>query len=98
VGLGIVGLFSQLFIGRFFSELPTLLGVALFSALVLLWLPEVPLARRLRPGLRNLARVLLVAVPVALVLLQADRQRKVDSQTPSGSPETTVDDYMGYGR
>jgi hypothetical protein len=60
IGVGIVGLFSLLVIGRFFGELRTDHALALFMAPLLAWLPELPRLRRLPPWARGLARVFLV--------------------------------------
>jgi hypothetical protein len=96
LGLGLVGLFSLLILGRFFGELPTPWAAVLFASVLLPWLPEVPRLRALGPRLRGLAAVLVVAIPVAVVLLKAQQQSVKDSQTSPTSGEASTDDYNAY--
>src|SRR5207253_444659 len=49
LGLGVVGLFALLVIGRFFGELTWTNAALLFFAPLLCWLPELPAARRVKP-------------------------------------------------
>src|SRR5262249_25973011 len=58
LGVGVVGLFSLLVIGRFFGDLRTDHALVLFAAPLLAWLPELPRLRRLPPWARGVARVL----------------------------------------
>jgi hypothetical protein len=80
LGLGFVGLFAVLVGGRFFSELPTSTAVVVFFSPLLMWVPEVFYARRLPPWLRGLARVVVVAVPLAVVVYQAWQERRAAEQ------------------
>ena len=48
LGLGVVGLFALLIVGRFFGQVSTLNAALLFFAPLLGWLPELPFVRR--PG------------------------------------------------
>jgi hypothetical protein len=73
VGVGILGLFALLVAGRFFADLTTTQAAVLFAAPLLTWLPEWLLARRLGPGWRGVAGVLLTVVPVAVVVALAAR-------------------------
>jgi hypothetical protein len=99
LGVGVVGLFCLLLIGRFFGQLRTAEAVLLFAAPLLSWLPELPYPRRPRPWLRGLLAVALVAVPVAVVVVRAQRQFVADSATSGGpSTEPTLQDYMDFGR
>jgi hypothetical protein len=91
IGPAIVGLFSLLVIGHFFAELTISHAVLLFSAPLLSWLPELPLARRAWSWLRAVARVSLVAVLVAVVVVQA-RQSFAKAQASSGTRESTIVD------
>jgi hypothetical protein len=96
IGPGLVGLFSLLILGRFFGELPTLWAVVLFSSVLLPWLPEVVLRGRWGPSLRAAAAVLVVAVPVAAVLVQAQQRFDKESQTTTTPGEVSPDDYNAY--
>jgi hypothetical protein len=99
VSLGIVGLFALLVMGRFFGELPSAYAILLFLSTLLSWLPELPYIRRLRPHLRGVVRIALVAVPVVLVLMLAQQKFVRDSTKPSpGSDEPTIDDYLNFGK
>src|SRR5205823_2311547 len=55
VGVGVVGLFALLVVGRFFGSLSTAHAALLFAAPLLAWLGELPWARRAGPRLRALA-------------------------------------------
>jgi hypothetical protein len=92
VGPGLVGLFSLLILGRFFGELPSAWAAVLFAAVLLPWLPEIPRPLLLGPRLRGLARVLVVAIPAALVLAQAQQRFVKESQTSPTSGEASADD------
>ncbi len=97
LGPGLVGLFSLLVLGHFFARLTAGHAALLFAAPLLCWLPELPVLRRAGPWLRGLARVALVALPVVLVGVQAQRSFVKDSRPPSAAPgEPTVDDYANY--
>ena len=71
LGVGVIGLFSVLLIGRFFGSLPTASALCLLLAPLLAWVGEAPGVRRLRPILRAAARLGLVAVPLILVVTYA---------------------------
>lgn len=74
LGLGVVGLASTLFLSHFFAGLSTGSAVALLSAPLWGWLAEY-LPLRWRHGAGGLAmRLLLVAFPIAAVLLLAMRE------------------------
>jgi hypothetical protein len=96
LGPGIVGLFALLLSGHFFGELSVRHAVLLFLAPLLCWLPELPLVRRTWPMLRAVARVAVVAVPVALVVVQAMQSFTKAPQPSAGSNEPTSDDYSSY--
>jgi hypothetical protein len=70
-GVGVIGLFTVLMIGRFFGDLPTDLALCLLLAPLLAWVPEGPGLRRLRPSLRGALRLALVVVPLILVVAKA---------------------------
>ena len=99
VGLGIVGLFALLVMGRFFGELPAAYAILLFFSTLLCWLPELPYIRRLGPRLRGVVRVALVTVPVVVVLMLAQQKfvRESSKMSP-GSEEPTIEDYLNFGK
>jgi hypothetical protein len=98
VGVGLVGLFGILVVGRFLASLPSSSGLVLLAAPLVGWLPELPYVRRLGPALRGMARVLLVAVPVALgAALALQKPDEVSKATP-GPREPSVQDYMDFGK
>jgi hypothetical protein len=96
VGPGVVGLFSLLLIAHFFSSLRVSHAVLLFAAPLACWLSELRPFRRARPWLRGLVRVLAVAVPVTLVLVQAGQKFAEDSGPKSGENEPSADDYSNF--
>ncbi len=71
IGIGVVGLFGVLFIGRFFGRLSTVCALTLLLAPLLLWISEVPSLRHRKPWFVGLFRLLLVAIPLAVVLVLA---------------------------
>jgi hypothetical protein len=108
LGLGLVGLFSLVVIGRFFGELSTTFALVLFLAPLLCWLPELIPTTKVRPLLRGLGRVVFPAVPVAVVAaLAAQKFQDEDSAPPPappapvvpaipGIPEPTPQDYEDF--
>src|SRR5262249_19629408 len=95
LGVGLVGLFALLVVGRFLGWLPTAAGARLFAAPVLCWLPQLPPLRRAWPWLRGVVAVALVAAPVAGVVMQA-RERIVAASRPADPKAPTLDDYRNY--
>ena len=99
VGLGVVGLFALLVVGRFFGQLSTANAVLLFCAPLLAWGAELPFARRGGSVAHGLARVILPAIPVTVALLLAQQQFLADTaRTAAGPNEPSVDDYMNLGK
>ena len=101
LGPGVVGLFSLLVLGRFLGQLTTTHALLLLAAPLLCWLPELPYPRRLWPWLRGLARVALVAVPVAVVGAQAWQTFVRESGPTSGTadlPGQSIQDYIDFGK
>jgi hypothetical protein len=79
IGVCVVGLGSLLMIGRFFGGLSTEVALILLLAPLLCWGTELP-QLRCRPGwVIGLLRLLLVAIPLAALMLQA--KRKFDRET-----------------
>jgi len=99
LGLGVVGLFAVLVIGRFFGQLTTVNAALLFFGLLLCWLPEAPYIRRAGPQLRGIARVVLTAVPLGVALTLALQKSAADSaRTSPDSNEGSFQDYMDFGK
>jgi hypothetical protein len=99
IGVGVVGLFSLLVIGRFFGDLRTDHALVLCAALLLAWLPELPRLRRLPSWARGLLRVLLVGLVVGAVLGDAARRFAAEwGPTQPGAKEPSIEDYMNSGR
>jgi hypothetical protein len=99
LGMGVVGLFGLLAMGRFFGELHLNLACLIFFAPLLAWLPELPYAVRLNGRVRAFARVVLTVVPVAVALALAVRD--FAHETTQGSPssgEPSIQDYMDFGK
>jgi hypothetical protein len=84
LGVGVVGLFGVLLIGRFFGSLPTAAALVLLLAPLLAWVGEAPGVRRLWPALRAAARLVVVAVPLAVVVTYAVIRFAEESATHYG--------------
>ena len=82
VGIGLVGLFGVLTMGRFFGELSTGRAVALFLAPLLCWVSELPVLSQRKPWIVATVRLALVAVPLAVVLGLAKRDFDKDMAEP----------------
>jgi len=97
VGLGIVGVFSLVVVGRFFGELTSVNALLLMAAPVLCWVPELPYICRMSPVLRGVARVALTAVALAIVLFLIQHAGKADQTAPVGE-EPGLEDYQNFGK
>lgn len=89
IGIGVVGLFGLLFIGRFFGGLSTAEALTIFLAPLACWATEIPRLRSRRPWIITPIRLALVAVPLAAVLVLAKRdfdRRTVPLLTAAESP------------
>lgn len=73
MGIGVVGLFGLLLIGRFFGRLSTEAALMLLLAPLLCWATEIPLLRKRKPWFVEFARITLVAIPLVIVLVFAKR-------------------------
>ena len=71
IGIGVIGLFGVLFIGRFFGRLSTVCALTLLLTPLLLWVSEIPLLRLRKPWLVGVSRLLLVVIPLAVVVTLA---------------------------
>jgi hypothetical protein len=95
LGVGVVGLFSLLVVGRLFAGLTTLNAALLFAAPLLGWLPEaLPGRRRVRVALR----LALAATPVVVALALAQHKFAADSARPAPGVGGSLDDYMNFGK
>ena len=73
LGIGVVGLFGLLLIGRFFGRLSTGCALTIWLAPLLCWATELPLLRNRKPWLVGSLRLVLVAIPLLVVLAVAKR-------------------------
>jgi hypothetical protein len=96
IGVGVAMLFSLLALGRFFGDLTTLHAVLLFIAPLLAWIGELPLLKKIRAWQRAVLQLLIVAVPLAVVVVRAQRQFAADSQQNSQQSGDASDPYAGY--
>lgn len=68
IGIGVVGLFGLLFVGRFFGAIATGSALAVLLAPLLCWATEIPPLRQRPPWLIGTLRLALVAIPLVVVL------------------------------
>lgn len=73
IGIGMIGLFGVLLIGRFFGRLSTGCALSLLLIPLLCWMTEVPFLRRRKPWLVGSLRLVLVAISLMIVLAVAKR-------------------------
>lgn len=71
IGIGVVGLAGLLIIGRFFGELSTRSALTILLAPLLCWTTEIPFLRHRKRWLVGLIRLLLLALPLLWVLVEA---------------------------
>jgi hypothetical protein len=71
LGIGVVGLFGLLFIGRFFGELSNGSSLAILLSPLLCWVTELPLLRNRNSGVVGTVRLIVVAIPLLIVLTEA---------------------------
>ena len=74
VGVGVVSLFSLLFIGRFFGEISTGPAITMLLAPLLCWTTELPLLRNRKPWLVASLRLVMVAITLLFVLIAAKQK------------------------
>ncbi len=98
VGVGIVGQFALLVVGRFFGELTTLHGVLLFAAPLACWVAELPNVRMFKSWQRALVQLIVVCIPLAFVVVQAQHKFATDSKRTSASGDASADEYLNYGK
>ncbi len=90
VEMGVVALFSLLFVGHFFGRLSAISAVTILLAPLLCWVTEVPILRQENPWRIGVLRLAVVSIPLVAVLYFAkgDFDRKmapllVDNATAS---------------
>jgi hypothetical protein len=71
IGVGVVGLFGLLLVGRFFGRLSTGAAITMLFAPLLCWVAEWPPLERQKPWLKAALCLALVAIPLAFVLAAA---------------------------
>ncbi len=101
LGVGVVGLFALLVVGRFFGKLTTANAMLLLGSPLLLGLPAMPILASIGPRRRAFVGLSVVALPVALALALAWQQFAIDSARPSvtpGVPEPSLQDYLDFGK
>ncbi len=96
IGVGAVGLFGLVLMGRFFSELSTLSAILLFLAPLFCGLPDLPRMRRLRPAPAAVLRIVVVALPLAIALPMARQERPKPPPPPPPAPQPTLEDYRNF--
>jgi hypothetical protein len=95
LGVGIVGLFGLLVVGRLFAELTTLNAILLFAAPLCGNLPLlVPGHSRFRLTLI----ALLTAAPVVIAVMTAHQKFAADSARPAAGSGASVEDYINFGK
>jgi hypothetical protein len=95
LGVGVVGLFGLLVIGRLFAGLTDLNAALLFAAPLVGCLPELlPGRARFRVALR----LALAAAPVVVALVLAQQKFAADSARPGSGTGGSLDDYMNFGK
>lgn len=84
LGFTLAGLYGVLMMGRFFGALSTERAVVVFLAPLLCWITELPALRR-RPSWQvAVLRLVIVAIPLAIVLVLAQRDFARSMSTPDG--------------
>ncbi len=90
LGIGIISLFSLLFIGRYFGAISTVHAVVIFFAPCVATVSLPPIVRRGKPAVARLLCLALISVPLLIVLMQA--KSKFDKRMApliSGIPQRT---------
>ena len=98
LGVGIVGLFALLVVGRFFGELTTAHAALLFLAPLGCWVTEGPYLRTLKSWQRSLLQLFFVSLPLIVVVVEAQRQFAADSQNSKAAGKSSGDEYLDYGK
>jgi hypothetical protein len=94
VGLGLVSLFSIGIMGRFFGDLSTGRALALFVAPLLCWVSELPPLRARPPWVIGTVRLVVVAIPLAIVLGLAKHDFDRDMAEPYAAAMSRAREVM----
>ncbi len=71
IGIGVVGLYGLVFIGRFFGRLSTEGTLVMLLAPLLCWVAELPIVRQRKPWIVESLRIAVVSIPLVIVLVLA---------------------------
>jgi hypothetical protein len=74
IGIGTVGLFGLLFIGRFFGAVSTPAALTLMFSPLLCWVTEIPILRRQNRWLVGTIGLFVVAIPLSIILILAKQE------------------------
>ena len=74
IGIGLVSLFSLVWIGRFFGQLTSTDAVAIFFAPTLCWITELPLLRNKSPAMKSVICLAAVIIPLTILLANAKHE------------------------
>ena len=97
IGIGLTGLFSLLWIGRFFGQLTTTSAIVIFLAPLQCWITEAPVIRRRTPMQKVVIRIVAVAIPLAIIMVQAKREFD-EKMAPLLVDLTSATDVQEFGR
>ena len=100
LGVPLVAFCSLLVLGRFFGALSSVHAILLLCAPLLGWLPELPYLYQLPSWVRGLARVVLVAAVVLIVVVRAQTKFDHDFGTSgaASTKEPSIQDYLDFGK
>lgn len=90
IGVGVVSLFSLLFIGRFFGGISTGPALTMLLAPLLCWATELSTLRNRKPWFVGSVRLALVATPLLVVLIAAKRDFDREMSPLLGNARTAV--------
>jgi hypothetical protein len=71
LGIGLIGIFTVLLIGRFFGSLPSSTALGLWFAPLLAWIAEIPRLRRFGPRARTAIGCIAVATALIVIVIRA---------------------------
>ena len=74
ISIGLMSLFSLLWIGRFFGQLTSTDAIVMFLAPSLCWISELPLIRNRSAAVKFAIGLAMVIVPLAILLVNAKRE------------------------
>jgi hypothetical protein len=92
ISISLVCLFALCVSGRFLSSLSMSFAIILFAAPLLCWLTVLPYVSQLKPWVRFAVCVLAVAIPVAIVVREAEQAHNATMQPPWDSEGAEYED------